>query len=176
MMRDTTMTTNNDIRPKLPPATKTNLHFPAINTFFSYFQKSFGKNDLSTLKGVQNKPNLNNSKNTIITALEVTYPKMDSWYVKKTNPIQTQTNPIQTQYKPKQSQFSSIYPTNHNQAFHLINQARFGYASIICDLLNIICGILIVFSVLFVICGTLNVICGTLNAICNILTGSRYED
>ena len=149
------MTVRNDPRPKLTPAAPIKLHFHAMYPSFPFFQKSLGKHDPFTLKSMQNKPNLNKFELKLIDASKMTYLKSTVGFVKK-------TNPIQTQFKPKQSQFSSICPANHKQAFHLINQARFGYASIICNILN-------VYDILFIVYSTLN-------AICNILTGSQYED
>ena len=108
-MIDTTMiVSNNESRPKLTPAAESNLHFTAMYPFFSYFQKSLGKHDPFTLKGVQNKPNLNNSKNVISTNLEMSYLKSATEYVKKTNPIQTQYKAKQTQFGTKDSVFAKI--------------------------------------------------------------------
>jgi hypothetical protein len=94
------MTTNNNPRPKLPPAAMANHHFLAINTFFSYFQKSCGKNDLFTLKGVQNKPNFF-EPHFIITACTLMtndkrLPTRQAKNKPNSNPIQTQTKPIST--------------------------------------------------------------------------------
>jgi hypothetical protein len=117
------MTTNNNPSPKPPPAALTNHYFPAINLSFPFFQQKAAD---SFYKNMQNKPNLNISI-FMLTSFEIGgYLSLDTWYGGKN---ESNSNPIQTQYKPIQSQFFSPCPINHNQAFHLINQARFGYAS-----------------------------------------------
>ena len=56
------------------------------------------KNCAFHIKNMQNKPNLNNSDHQLTACISMSYVKSAAFYVKK-------TNPIQTQYKPKQTQF-----------------------------------------------------------------------
>jgi hypothetical protein len=121
-----TMTTNNKTLPKnSPAATLNNLRLISFYFYLIFSQKT----GHGFYKNMQNKPNLNISKNTIIGASKMTYLQTTAWYVKKnkpnSNPIQTHSKPIQTQTKP----IFSICSINHKQAFHLINLPRFGYAS-----------------------------------------------
>ena len=67
-------------------------------------QNNLPKSVLSTLKGVQNEPNLNISKITISACFEESYPNVDTWYRGKnepnTNPNEANSNPTQTHCKP----------------------------------------------------------------------------
>ena len=136
-MIDTTMTTNNDPRPKPSPAATLNTlrSIPSYYSDLFYPKAIFNeellantrlsrrpaagvlmhiedgpegvqrssrrkkplKNYLSTLKGVQNEPNLNNSKIAINTYYKKTYPSQDTWYRGKNEP---KTNPFQSRHKP----------------------------------------------------------------------------
>ncbi len=93
-MNHTTMTTNDEPRPKLITAAPTNYHFPAMNLFFLLFQR---KTAHCFYKNMQNKPNLNISIFTTSTYCEKIYPTLDTWYVKKNKP---KANPNKAISKP----------------------------------------------------------------------------
>ena len=113
-MKYTTMTTTNHESYQKPPIpecclpdlkqgtqSKINHQFSAMNLFFLFFPQ---KAVHSFCEKMQNKPNLNISKNTLSASLEMTYLPLDTWYDGKnkpnSNPIQTHSKPIQTHFKP----------------------------------------------------------------------------
>ena len=74
------------------------------------------KSCVSHIKNMQNKPNLNISEPTPSVYGKKTYVKSATFYIKKTNPIQTQykanSNPIQSQTNPISACLTNLFYRN----------------------------------------------------------------
>ena len=77
------------------------------------------------IKNMQNKANLNKSECPLTSFMSMSYVKSTTFYVKKTNPIQSQykpnTKPIQTQFRPNKPNSNpnkpKSSPENHRFCF-----------------------------------------------------------
>ena len=116
-MIETTMISNNNPRHQKPPAASLNNLRSISNICYLI---SAPKRDLSAIKNMQNKPNLNNSIFELITFFIMTYYSSDTWCRGKSKP---KTNPNEAISKPAQTQSRPISASR----FSLQNSPSCGY-------------------------------------------------